>query len=202
MMDWLKKLAISIAVATTIIGGAALVAQAGSPVTTASAQQDVSGPCDEAEHANDPQCGGTSTTIGEDENDDNSVTSTTLVDGDDDGGATSTTLVNGDDDGGDDISGPCDEAEHANDPACAGTSTTFGDNDDNDDGVSSDNSGPGSMNSGPGSTDDDDSDDNDSDDNSGPGSHDSDDDDSDDSGSGSDDSGDNSGSGSGSGSDD
>jgi hypothetical protein len=52
-----------------------------------------------------------------------------------------------------DISGPCDEAEHANDPRCAGQPTTAPQVDDNpgadDDRV--DNSGPGSENSGPGS---------------------------------------------------
>ncbi len=74
-----------------------------------------------------------------------------------------------------DISGPCDEAEHANDPRCTGAA-----GDDRDD----DNSGPGSGddnddredhdNSGPGSGDNDDDDDND---NSGHGSgHDNDDD--------------------------
>ena len=67
-----------------------------------------------------------------------------------------------------DISGPCDEAEHANDPRCTGAGA-----DDRDD----DNSGPGSGdddddNSGPGS-----GDDNDDHDNSGHGSgHDNDDD--------------------------
>src|SRR6187551_2907477 len=53
-----------------------------------------------------------------------------------------------------DVSGPCDEAEHANDPRCTGQSTApQGDDnpgaDVNDDRV--DNSGPGSQNSGPGS---------------------------------------------------
>ena len=57
-----------------------------------------------------------------------------------------------------DVRGPCDEAEHANDPRCTGQSTApqAGDdnpgddvNDVNDDRV--DNSGPGSQNSGPGS---------------------------------------------------
>jgi hypothetical protein len=38
---------------------------------------------------------------------------------------------------GEDISGPCDEAEHANDPRCTGAGTTADDGDD-------DNSGPGS----------------------------------------------------------
>jgi hypothetical protein len=59
---------------------------------------------------------------------------------------------------GEDISGPCDEAEHANDPRCTGAGTTADDGDD-------DNSGPGSGG------------DDDSDDNSGHGSgHDSNDD--------------------------
>jgi hypothetical protein len=56
--------------------------------------EDISGPCDEAEHANDPRCTGiapaTTTTVGDDE------------------------------EAGEDISGPCDEAEHANDPRCTG----------------------------------------------------------------------------------
>jgi hypothetical protein len=68
-----------------------------------------------------------------------------------------------DDDDGIDISGPCDEAEHANDPRCTGV----GDND---------NSGPGSGdedgdhdNSGPGSGDEDGGDNSGPSDNSGPG---------------------------------
>ena len=48
---------------------------------------------------------------------------------------------------GDDISGPCDEAEHANDPRCSGSGPAGG---------RIDNSGPGSANSGHGSWDDDD----------------------------------------------
>ena len=44
-----------------------------------------------------------------------------------------------------DISGPCDEAEHANDPRCTGAAVNP-DRDDDDDRV--DNSGPGSVNSG------------------------------------------------------
>ena len=58
-----------------------------------------------------------------------------------------------------DVSGPCDEAEHANDPRCNGQ---VGDREDN--------SGPGSANSGHGNSHDDDGD---QEDNSGPGnSHD------------------------------
>jgi hypothetical protein len=71
------------------------------------------------------------------------------------GNAPAATTTNGEDISGLDISGPCDEAEHANDPRCTGAAA------DGDD----DNSGPGSA------------DDNDSDDNSGHGSgHDSNDD--------------------------
>jgi uncharacterized membrane protein YgcG len=58
-----------------------------------------------------------------------------------------------------DISGPCDEAEHANDPRCIATPNTaptaprVDDNPGADDngGNRVDNSGPGSQNSGPGS---------------------------------------------------
>jgi hypothetical protein len=56
---------------------------------------------------------------------------------------------------GEDISGPCDEAEHANDPRCTGTPANPPAGDDNpgqdDNPARADNSGPGSMNSGPGS---------------------------------------------------
>jgi hypothetical protein len=57
---------------------------------------DISGPCDEAEHANDPRCAGQAP----------------AADRDDDAPAI-----------GVDISGPCDEAEHANDPRCTGAAT-------------------------------------------------------------------------------
>ena len=54
-----------------------------------------------------------------------------------------------------DISGPCDEAEHANDPRCTGQPANPPARDDNpgqdDHRGRVDNSGPGSMNSGPGS---------------------------------------------------
>jgi hypothetical protein len=47
-----------------------------------------------------------------------------------------------------DISGPCDEAEHANDPRCTGVvADDHGDREER----GHDNSGPGSLNSGPGS---------------------------------------------------
>jgi hypothetical protein len=53
---------------------------------------DISGPCDEAEHANDPRCNGQAPAQGGDQVREQ----------------------------GEDISGPCDEAEHANDPRCTG----------------------------------------------------------------------------------
>ena len=70
-----------------------------SPATTTVADdglagEDISGPCDEAEHANDPRCAGVA--------------------------PATTTAVGDDDEAGEDISGPCDEAEHANDPRCTG----------------------------------------------------------------------------------
>ena len=56
-----------------------------------------------------------------------------------------------------DISGPCDEAEHANDPRCTGAATgdDRGDDDRGDDnfGRGSDNSGPGGSHSGGGDDD-------------------------------------------------
>lgn len=61
-----------------------------------------------------------------------------------------------------DVSGPCDEAEHADDPRCTGQGGQTGEREDN--------SGPGSANSGHGNSHDDDVD---REDNSGPGnSHD------------------------------
>ncbi len=59
---------------------------------------DISGPCDEAEHANDPRCAGQAPATGNN----NAPAPAT---------------------GGVDISGPCDEAEHANDPRCTGAAT-------------------------------------------------------------------------------
>lgn len=47
---------------------------------------------------------------------------------------------------GEDLSGPCDEAEHANDPRCTGAAATPAAGDDK---VADHNSGPGSSNSGP-----------------------------------------------------
>jgi hypothetical protein len=65
--------------------------------TTADTVEDVSGPCDEAEHANDPECGGAASPAPAPA-----------------APAATTTEA------GEDVSGPCDEAEHANDPRCTG----------------------------------------------------------------------------------
>jgi hypothetical protein len=139
---------------TIVIGGAAaLVLGVGANFVAVAAGSDspagvvdISGPCDEAEHANDPECAGVT------------------VPGTQQRGNV----------GRVDISGPCDEAEHANDPRCTGAGVDE-ERDDNS-GPSgnsgpSENSGPGNSgddgddNSGPGSGDDD---------NSGPGSGDDD----------------------------
>jgi hypothetical protein len=80
---------------------------------------DISGPCDEAEHANDPRCNGQAPAAG--------------------GNQAPATGV--------DISGPCDEAEHANDPRCTGAAAPARGRVDNS-GPGSLNSGPGSVNSG------------------------------------------------------
>ena len=94
------------------------------PMTTARhSGVDISGPCDEAEHANDPRCGGQAPT--------NQAPPAQ---------------------NGVDISGPCDEAEHANDPRCTGAATGddrgHDDRGDDNSGRGSDNSGPGSSHSG------------------------------------------------------
>jgi hypothetical protein len=95
-------------------------------VTSTSAGEDVSGPCDEAEHADDPRCAGVSVATG------------------------------AADASGEDVSGPCDEAEHADDPRCTGSTgddATVGDDRednsgsgsiDDDDDPNDDNSGSGS----------------------------------------------------------
>ncbi|HXV34233.1 MAG TPA: hypothetical protein VD769_09505 [Gaiellaceae bacterium] len=59
-----------------------------------------------------------------------------------------------------DVSGPCDEAEHANDPRCTGAAPADDDRGDrgDGDGRDDDNSGPGSQSSGPGHDGDDDDD--------------------------------------------
>jgi len=109
---------------------------------------DVKGPCDEAEHANDPECPGAQ--VPEDNNADEQG-----EDANDDRGrgrdhAEDDSVA---DNQGEDISGPCDEAEHANDPSCTGAGAGVedqGEVEDQDD----DNSGP-SANSGPGSSHDD-----------------------------------------------
>ena len=190
----MKRILLTALTLGLLAAGTAVVLAAGddapAPTTPATdAREDVSGPCDEAEHANDPRCapGGA-----EDRDDDGRGRAHPEDDGvvDDDR----------DDDGdevGEDISGPCDEAEHADDPRCTGEIPA--DDDADEDRV--DNRGPGSLNSGPGSVSSGHDEDEDEVDNSGPGSVNSghDDGDDDNSGSGSSESG---SSGSGGGDDD
>ncbi len=125
---------------------------------------DVSGPCDEAEHADDPACAGLPAP-GDDPNDDGVDDANRDADdddADDDADADADdddddADEDADDDADEDVTGPCDEAEHADDPDCAVVPAP-GD----------DNRGP-SANAGPGNGDDDD-------DHSGPGDGDDDDD--------------------------
>ena len=83
--------------------------------TTTDDLNDISGPCDEAEHRNDPRCAGVSVPAP----------------------APAPAVTTVDDDGPGDISGPCDEAEHRNDPRCTGGAAA-------DDRGGDDNSGHGS----------------------------------------------------------
>ena len=76
-----------------VAGGLALATAGGSSTEPPRTRVEVKGPCDEAEHANDPGCGGPQVPEDDERTDER----------------------------GDDVSGPCDEAEHANDPRCTGT---------------------------------------------------------------------------------
>ncbi len=101
---------VSASVIIAIVGAlsVAAVALPGSPFDDSpSTSGDISGNCDEAEHANDVECGGT----GAVSDDDNSST----LSGDDSPSTPG------------DISGNCDEAEHANDVECGGTGAVSGD---------------------------------------------------------------------------
>ena len=129
----MRKILILAAMALTCVAGATAVLAladdggSGPELRERSSIVDVSGPCDEAEHINDPRCTG--------------VTTATSSVGrlDDDGSHPG------------DISGPCDEAEHINDPRCTGTAPIAGDSSGPGPGVDDDDS------SGPGSGDDEDS---------------------------------------------
>jgi hypothetical protein len=142
-----KKTLLTTLTLALVIGGATAVFAAvdnqPAPTVTTTTAEDISGPCDEAEHANDPRCGRDKA-----RNDDagahrghggdNEVREAEI---------------------GQDVSGPCDEAEHANDPRCATgvPAGQLGDDEEADDDREAvdddlgevDNSGPGSINSGP-----------------------------------------------------
>jgi hypothetical protein len=113
------------------------------PVSTSRSSNtpgDISGPCDEPEHANDPRCTGPTTTVKVEDNsapapapqpapapaarvddnpkpDDNPKSDDNVKSSDD------SVKSNDDANGVEDVSGPCDEAEHANDPRCTGGTT-------------------------------------------------------------------------------
>ena len=103
--------------------------------------EDISGPCDEAEHANDPRCATvsvvapqattanttqatpvTQSSISVDDSTSNSTSNSI------DDNSTSNSIDDSTSNSIDDISGPCDEAEHANDPRCTGASAPADDN--------------------------------------------------------------------------
>jgi hypothetical protein len=85
-----KKMVIGVTAALALGVGANVVAMAAGGDDPAGVV-DISGPCDEAEHAGDPRCAGVTVSDSQRENDNGRV----------------------------DISGPCDEAEHAQDPRCS-----------------------------------------------------------------------------------
>ena len=139
-MNSFNKLLLILATVLAVGVGVAVAAgtNGGSSSDPASTVIDVKGPCDEAEHANDPRCAGAqipedsrADDQGEDANGDRGRGRDHAEDD----------AVVGDDNGvGEDISGPCDEAEHANDPRCTGA----GGAGEAPSGIE-DNSGPGSS---------------------------------------------------------
>src|SRR5215213_3309980 len=110
------------------LGGAGLaalatmlaVALAGNPSPAATVSRlsapaaEISGPCDEAEHAGDPRCTGAAA-AGRAEDDEAGERAEDRRDDDDaEDRATSRREA------GEDLRGPCDEAAHAGDPRCTG----------------------------------------------------------------------------------
>ena len=87
----LSTILASLVAAFAVGGGIAVATNGGSSDSPAPPAREISGPCDEGKHANDPRCTGTQIPADVSEDD---------LDGD--------------------ISGPCDEAENANDPRCTG----------------------------------------------------------------------------------
>jgi hypothetical protein len=96
--------------------------------TTTDDLNDISGPCDEAEHRNDPRCAGVSVPAS----------------------APAPGVTTADDDGPGDISGPCDEAEHRNDSRCTGDAAADNRGDDDNSGHGSGSGGGDDDNSGGG----------------------------------------------------
>ncbi len=107
--------------------------------------EDISGPCDEAEHASDPRCATVSVvapqattanttqatpvtqpSVSVDDSTSNSIDDNSTNNSIDD--STSNSIDDSTSNSIDDISGPCDEAEHANDPRCTGAPLPADDN--------------------------------------------------------------------------
>jgi len=157
----MKKLLLTGLTLVLVVAGATVVLAQGSDPAPTGGGVDVSGPCDEAEHAGDPRCADEETRDddrgrdgrGDDRGDDRGRDHP-----EDDGVAVAPPVG---DDVPLDISGNCDEAEHAADPECQGVSLSGGEVDDDhgfddDDGFddSSGHGGGDDDNSGPGSDDD------------------------------------------------
>lgn len=108
-----KLLFTLIAVFAIAAVGAGAMTLAGSTKASPNApatQVDVSGNCDEAEHANDPECAALGGTAPQPTGEPTPEDRASDDPNDDVRGL----------EPGEDISGPCDEAEHANDPQCTG----------------------------------------------------------------------------------
>lgn len=108
-MSTMSKIFLAAILAIAVIGAGVAVA-ADSSSTPVVGVADVSGPCDELEHATDPRCAASNTPAPED--------GTSRQDDVNEDARGRDAEPNRDAEANEDVRGPCDEAEHAGDPRC------------------------------------------------------------------------------------
>jgi len=107
-MSTMSKIFLAILAIAVISAGVAVAADSSSTPVVGVA--DVSGPCDELEHATDPRCAASNTPAPED--------ATSRQDDVNEDARGRDAEPNRDAEANEDVRGPCDEAEHAGDPRC------------------------------------------------------------------------------------
>src|SRR5829696_8818507 len=108
-MSTMSKIFLAAILAIAVIGAGVAVA-ADSSSTPVVGVADVSGPCDELEHATDPRCAASNTPAPED--------GTSRQDDVNEDARGRDAEPNRDAEANEDVRGPCDEAEHAGYPRC------------------------------------------------------------------------------------